>query len=240
MDFVEGKKRFDLFNQLKENKTLVKLVAKGNDYEQLTLITGTRKRLNKSYLLLDCPGNFKEKFTETDEWEFDFEFTGIDNMKYTFTTSGGDFLKNEHLMIPMPDRIVRHQLREHFRLEAPSGSKIDFKVNQESCTEKLLDVSLGGALVAMVYFESMPQEKMPFNIGDTLYDINLTFPVKGKKHHVRIKKAVAVRFTHNESGDETGCGLQFIDVDKNQLQALTEFIYSLQRHTLRNRLRVDL
>ena len=84
------------------------------------------------------------------------------------------------------------------------------------------------------------QDDLPFQVGNVLEDVDLVFPSESGETRVKIKKALVVRF--DQRGPNTGacCGLEFIDIEQNQVNTLTEFIYKFQRDRLRNRLRPDL
>ena len=84
------------------------------------------------------------------------------------------------------------------------------------------------------------QHDLPFQVGNVLEDVDLVFPSESDETRVKIKKAIVVRFDHK--GPTTGacCGLEFTDIEQNQVNVLTEFIYKFQRDRLRNRLRPDL
>ena len=131
------------------------------------------------------------------------------------------------------------QRRKYFRLEAPDGSVMEFSYKEVQCRGEVCDVSLGGALIALPYFETSLQKELPFRIGSTLSDIELSFPSQKVEQPIQIKKAALVRI-ENGIPNKTCLGLKFIDIEKHELKALTEFIYDHQRKFLRKRLRPDL
>lgn len=101
-------------------------------------------------------------------------------------------------------------------------------------------MSLGGVLVALVCFEEQSAEELPFKAGDVLTDIELIFPGESGEQQISIKQASVVRIQDGMPDAKICCGLQFREVDKSQLEALTDFIYNYQRRYLRNRMRPDI
>lgn len=235
-DQISGKAIKKVFDSLIKSKTLIKLHLSGIDYEQLTVLTGFRRKLNRSFFLVGYAEGFMEAVGNKNPWEIDFEFTGPDKIPYSFFTTGGQLYQNQ-LCLPFPDVINREQRRKFFRLEAPDGTIAEFVYRQSECREHVVDISVGGALVAMT---GCGGSDLPFQVGDVLEDLQLSFPADSGKTRVRIKKAVVVRLDQGLPNAATCCGLEFIEVDRNQITALTEFIYKFQRKCLRNRLRPDL
>ena len=148
--------------------------------------------------------------------------------------SGGQILQDE-IRIPFPKSIQRHQRRKHFRLEAPDGATLAFNLQTSVCKEKVIDISLGGAMIALVYPRDDGPDGRPFGIGDVLQDVELVFPSETGDYRIEIKKVLVVRIEDGTSGPQKYCGLQFIEVEKDQIQTLTEFIYNYQRRFLRKR-----
>jgi c-di-GMP-binding flagellar brake protein YcgR len=227
-----------IFQELKRDKTLVKLRLIGKSYERLTILTGIRKNLLNSFFLIGYPEGFKEAVAYLENWKIEFEFTGADNLKYLFITSGGKILGDE-IRFPFPETISRHQKRQHFRLDAPDGTTLNFKLGTSVCKKKVIDISIGGTLIAFFHWEDEAPQRLPFKVGDILQDVVLAFssPIGGPNIH--IKKAAVVRFDTGNSNAKMCCGIQFTEIDEGQDKALTEFIYNYQRQLLRNRQRVD-
>lgn len=228
-----------VFESLIKSKILIKLRLSDTDFEQLTALTGFRRKLNRTFILLGYPDGFKEAAGNKDAWEIDFEFTGPDRIPYSFSTTGGEIYQNQ-LCLTFPDLVYRNQRRKFFRLEAPEGTMVEFIYRQSECREHVVDVSMGGALIAMVCRVGGNQHDPPFQVGDVLEDVELAFPSASGQTRVKIKKAIVVRFDQRGPNTAACCGLEFIEIEQNQLDTLTEFIYKFQRDRLRNRLRPDL
>jgi c-di-GMP-binding flagellar brake protein YcgR len=236
LENITGQSIRRLLETLVTEKTLVRLRLRRSNYERLTMITGFRRKLNGSYFLADLPEGFKETVKNRKDQPLDFEFTGSEGIQYAFSTRGGE-IRGDQICVEFPEYIRRHQRRKHFRLEAPDGSMVEFTFQHTECCERVVDVSEGGALIALMCFEPARREKLPFQVGDALEDIEMTFPPELGGSRVKIRKAAVVRFDNGMSRTGTCCGLQFIEIDQDQLKALTEFIYTCQREYLRKRLR---
>ena len=117
---------------------------------------------------------------------------------------------------------------------------LEFRYGQIECREKVVDVSVGGALIALVCYEEAIGSGFPFTVGDLLKDVELTIPSKPQNQTVRIRKAKVIRFDNGAPTAKTCCGLEFIEIEQEHLKALTDFIYTHQRRFLRNRLKPDL
>ncbi|MFZ1957248.1 MAG: PilZ domain-containing protein [Desulfobacterales bacterium] len=228
-----------VFESLIKSKILIKLRLSDTSYEQLTVLTGFRRKLNRTFFLLGYPDGFKEAAGNKDAWEIDFEFTGPDRIPYSFSTIGGEIYQNQ-LCLPFPDLVYRNQRRKFFRLEAPEGTLVEFVYRQSECREHVVDISVGGALIAMVCQVEEKRHDLPFQVGDVLEDVELVFPSKSGETRVKINKAVVVRFDQRVPNTAACCGLEFIEIEQSQVNTLTEFIYKFQRNRLRNRLRPDL
>ncbi|MGW8187886.1 MAG: flagellar brake protein [Desulfobacterales bacterium] len=227
-----------VFESLIKSKILIKLRLSDTDYEQLTLLTGFRRKWNRTFILLGYPDGFKAAVGNKDAWDIDFEFTGPDRIPYSFSTIGGEIYRNQ-LCLPFPELVYRNQRRKFFRLEAPEGTTVEFACRQSECRAHVVDISVGGALIAKVCRVDGDQNDLPFQVGDVLEDVTLMFPSESGETRVKIKKAIVVRFDRRGPHTAACCGLEFIEIKQSQVDTLTEFIYTLQRYRLRHRLRPD-
>ena len=228
-----------VFESLITSNILVKLRLSGTDYEQLTVLTGFHKKLNRTFFLLGYPDGFKEVAGNKEAWEVDFEFTGPDRIPYSFSTTGGEIYQNQ-LCLPFPDLIYRNQRRKFFRIEAPEGTMVEFVYRRSGCRAQVVDISVGGVLIAMVCHADGDQHDLRFQIGDVLEDVDLVFPPASDATRAKIKKAIVVRFDRRGPNTTACCGLEFIEIEQGQVNTLTKIIYKFQRDRLRRRLRPDL
>jgi c-di-GMP-binding flagellar brake protein YcgR len=236
---IEGENLVNIFKTLKKDKKLIKMRLPGKDYECLTIITNVFPNKKKSAFMIDSPKDFQSAFGGLNDIKMHFEFTGNDNLSYTFKTSGGEIHYDE-IKVKFPDFINRKQRRKDFRLEAPSGTKLHIKINSKLFKITVLDVSLGGTLIALVGHMPESENNHFFKIGNCFEDIELLFPMDGKSFKSKIKKAAIVRVVKSSLKPKNCCALQFVSIDKNEEKALTKFIYKYQQQFLRKRLRLNL
>ncbi|NNK85726.1 MAG: PilZ domain-containing protein [Desulfobacterales bacterium] len=239
LEKIEGKDLVNTFNTLKKDKTFIKLRLPSKDYECLTIITNVFADKKKSVFMIDSPKDFQSEFGDLNEIKMHFEFTGKDNLSHSFKTSGGEIHRDE-IKVKLPDFINRKQRRKDFRLDVPPGTRLHVKINSKLHKMTVLNVSLGGTLVALIGTLHESEYKQFFKIGDSFEDIELLFPMDGKSFKSKIKKATIVRFVKGSFKPKNCCGLQFVVIDKNEEKALTKFIYKYQQQFLRKRIRLNL
>jgi len=239
LEKIEGDNLVNTFNTLKMDKTFIKLRLPGKDYECLTIITNVFSDKNKSAFMIDSPKDFRSDFGGLNDIKMHFEFTGKDNLSYSFKTSGGEIHRDE-IKVKFPDFINRKQRRNDFRLDVPPGTRLHVKINSKLHKMTVLNVSIGGTLVALIGTLSESEYKQFFKIGDSFEDIELLFPMDGKSFKSKIKKATIVRVVKGSFKPKNCCGLQFVIIEKNEEKALTKFIYKYQQQFLRKRIRLNL
>ena len=239
MEKIEGKNIADILKTIKKDKTFIKLRLPGKDYECLTIITNIFADKKKSAFMIDSPKDFRSNFSGLNDIKMHFEYTGKDNLSYSFKTSGGEIHRDE-IKVKFPDFINRKQRRKDFRLDVPPGTRLHVMINSKLHKMTVLDVSIGGTLVALIGSLPESEYKQFFKIGDSFEDIELLFPMDGKSFKSKIKKATIVRVVKGSFKPKNCCGLQFVAIDKNEEKALTKFIYKYQQQFLRKRLRLNL
>ena len=239
MEKIEGKNIAVILKTIKKDKTFIKLRIPNKDYECLTIITNVSPNKKKNAFMIDSPMDFRSVFGGLNDIKMQFEFTGKDNLSYTFNSSGGEIHQDE-VEVKFPDFINRKQRRRDFRLDVPPGTKLHVKINSKLYKMAVLNVSLGGTLVSLV--SSMPESeyKQFIKPGNSFEDMELFFPMGGKSFKTKIKKATIVRMVKGSFKPKNCCALQFVIIDKNEEKALTKFIYKYQQQFLKKRLRLNL
>ena len=238
-DKIEGDNLINIFKTLKKDKTLIKMHIPSKDYECLTIITNVFPSGRKKAFMIDCPKDFYPACGGLNNIKMHFEFTGKDNLNYTFKTSGGE-IHNDEIKAVFPDFIKRKQRRKDFRLHVPPGTRLHMNIDSKLLKMTVLDVSLGGTLIALVGPMCKSENRQLFKIGECFEDIELLFPMGGKSFKSKIKKAKIVRVVKSSFKPKNCCALQFVSIDRNEEKALTKFIYKYQQQYLRKRIRLDL
>lgn len=238
---IKGKGRFDIFQKLQSDKTLVKIHIPSKDYERLTMVTGIRTQDNVPFFLIDHPGDFEQTLDDQKDRRMDFEFTGKDNIQYSFRSSGGKITGDE-IWIRFPDLIERRQRRESFRLEAPMGAKLHLKGDLTEHEMSVIDISLGGTSGVIIDGNRKKGTRADpiFKTGETLRNLQLRFPSMEKELTVCIKKSVVRRVQKIPRTNRYRYGLQFAEMEKEEEVVLTKLIYRIQREYLRNRLPINM
>lgn len=228
---IKGKTRFDIFEQLRKDKTLIQMRLLGKNYQRLTAVTNIRARKNMLFFLIDYPEGFKEAVSDIEVWKMHFEFNGSDNAQYNFRTSSGEILDNE-IWIRFPKFIEKIQRRKHFRIEVPLGTKLHFEKKSAMFEMNVIDISLRGTIVTSI------QKNAILKSGENLIDVQLVFPSEKKDLMVYIKKASVKRVGKNAPMERYTYSLYFAIIEKNEETALTKIIYELQRKLLQKRQRI--
>ena len=234
---IHGKDIGAFFEQLKDDRTLVKIQLIGKDYEQLTMITDVRTKGDPPSFLIDPPSGFRQAVDELDVWRINFECTARDGVQYRFQTSG-EKVSGKELWINFPIVVERMQRRRDFRLEFPQGTVICFEEGNIKYELKVTNLSMGGTLAEFPIPKIGVQEIPMLTSGETLRDIELISPSENELR-VQIKKALILRLSKNNRADQYILALQFTKMDNTAIKALKELIYNVQREFLKKRLRTN-
>ena len=228
-----------IFEELRQRKTLLKLILDDTDFEHLALVTGLERKENGPHFIIDTPQGFKEAAADIDNWHIRFEFTGKDNINYVFTTIGGQIAGNQ-IHIKLPEEVERKQRRKLFRINAPAETKLRFSIHVTRHELEVIDISLGGSLAALVQTDSHVQPKPPFPDTHPLKDVELIFPAEIFRQPIKIKTAQIKRLKKNPETTRYEIALEFNQISKGDERLLNDLIYRLQRQSLRKRLPLDI
>lgn len=122
------------------------------------------------------------------------------------------------LRVRLPERVIRMQRREFFRVRPLASRPVHCRVHDaeknETTTWRVLDVSGGGVALAC------PSGERPFTLGMELHDCVIEFPAEGT-----IAAALRVRsieLTPREGESRVGC--EFVSIAPQARLALQRFI----------------
>lgn len=228
---ISGERLLGLFENLHNDRTVLNIRLTATDYERLTIITDIRIKDSVPHFLIDYPSGFESRVAGLDEWPLRFEFTGKDKIPYAFETSGGE-ISNGEVWIGFPESVERTQRREYFRLEAPLGTKIRVRRNNEKHVVYVINVSEGGLLVC---FERGSRKEPVFKAGETLKDLVLVFPTTYEGLKVKINEARVTRVEKEPREGRYRYTLQYTKIDSSQQDYLRNLIFRFQREFLRKR-----
>ncbi len=235
-DRVYGDRIIKLFEQLKEDRTVLKLNLLGKDYERLTIITGLIDENDTSYFLIDSPRDFRETLQDTgphgtNEQRMAFEFIGSDKVPFAFRTVL-DGVQGRDIRIKVPNYIKRIQRRGHFRIDPPAGTKIIFNRDTKRYENSVLNLSLGGALISPL---DKPVPGTRLYPGETLRNIKLIAQKRVFKLRIEILKSVVRRAGKDAETGRRFYALRFMEIEKEDKNDLEKWLYRWQREVLRKR-----
>jgi c-di-GMP-binding flagellar brake protein YcgR len=232
---IRGTRITSIFEELRQRKTLLKLILVGTDFEYIVRVTGLRQIESTPHFIIDTPEGFKEAVADIDVRHIRFEFTGKDKINYVFTTIGEQLAGNQ-IYIKLPEEVERKQRRKLFRIKAPADTKLRFRKHDTQHDLEVIDISLGGSLAALVQTDSQVQHKPPFADTHTLKDIELVFPAEISRQPIKIKTAQINRVKKNPETTYYEMAFEFNKISKGDEILLNDLIYRLQRQYLRRRL----
>lgn len=233
---IQGPKLDVLFEALIKGKTIISMQVVGKDFQRLTCVTSIEHTPNGNYLMVDRPEGFSQAVGNDESMKLLFNFNGTDHLEYMFGTSGGS-VNGRELKIPFPEHVERLQRRKNFRIDTLPGTKLVFASSKLKGRIDLINISLGGAFGVLIKHNQKDLRGSLFKKDQRLYRVHIVFP--GHKtmdeQLVVIKKAQVRRIEHDKERKLYKYAFEFMTVDKDNAQKLTQAIYHIQRHFLKNR-----
>ena len=230
-DRISGKRIYQLFDQIEKDRTSIKLVLLGKDYERLTIVTGIKNEKGVPYLLIDYPIGFRETVQDFDGGKIIFEFIGGDNIPYSFKTAMHK-ISGEDIWVRFPESIERIQRRKYFRIAPPLGTKIIFTLNNREYETNVVNLSHGGALVNQ---KEKSHKDSDFYVDEYIKNIDLVNREKNGKIKIGIKKTVIIRIFKSSETGKYNYALRFMDMEKKEEDKLDKYMYECQRAVLKKR-----
>lgn len=228
-----------LFKELLQHQTLLRMTLVDGEYENLTVITDLVNRNREPHFIIDSPKGLEQAAAAIDSWRFHFEFIGKDHIKYTFTVTDAR-IDDKRIYIKYPTAITRWQRRGLFRIDAPAVTKLCLTHDTVRHELKVINISVGGTLAALVETRSGHFEKPPFADRQFLKNIELFFPSEIMPKPIRIKAVQIRRIKMNAEKGGYEVGFEFHEINTDEEKRLTGLIYRLHRQQLRKRLPLDL
>jgi c-di-GMP-binding flagellar brake protein YcgR len=226
-----------LFNELQRDKIPLKIQLNENDNVHSTYITDIRKRKKALHFLAKYPPGFQTLTKDRNRPRLRFEFFDNEYIKYVFETESWE-ASRKMIWVKFPEYVHRYQRRKHFRLEAPHGTRLYFKVNDIRYKLLVINVSLGGTFGVLVSLtKQMEQELKPYT-SKILENAELIFPSKDHEkvdYIVNIKLWQIKRQDRNPVTNKFECAIKFIETSEAEQKKLTDLIYKWQRDYLRKR-----
>ncbi len=231
---ITGKALFRIFNELLQDKTLLKMKLLNGDLEHLTYLTDIRQGRRKTYILVDYPENFLQIPEPNEHRRFRFEFTAKDNIRYIFESEAEKY-SQDVMWIPLPESAERFQRRKLFRLDAPHGTRLFFKIDDSQCELWVVNVSLRGSLGVLVSMNAKMEKNLKLYNHRLLENVELVFPSESDHKKVKIKQCQIKRQEINLHTDKYECAVEFKEISDDEEKKFTEYFYEHQRKFLKKR-----
>ena len=233
---VQGQKLLDLFAELIEKKTILSMYMVGTGFERLTCIIGLELIQKTGYLLIDLPDGFKAEAVKSEELNLRFNFNGPDQLEYIFSTKGGEHDGNT-LKVACPEYVERLQRRRNFRVNAPPGSLITFKIKKVQGVMGMINISLGGVFGALLQHNVEEAKGSILRMDQRVLNLSLYFPADDEMPDqvIVIRRSEIRRVEHDKDRNLFRYALEFMDIDRHEHKKLTQAIYHMQRQQLKRR-----
>jgi c-di-GMP-binding flagellar brake protein YcgR len=235
---IQGRDILRLFRELQNDSALLKVYLPENDFKYLTRITDIQTRKRIAYFEIDYPEGDHDPAKFSNAGSMEFEFTGNDEVKYAFR-SAAEKIFTEKIWLQLPSVVEREQRRRQFRISAPLGSMLRFKLISTDYELKVIDISLGGSLGVLAGASKKNSKDLNRLQTKTVEDLELYFPTENEHILVTIKNAELKRFKRNPRTNQYEYALEFKTMDSFNKKRLNDLIYRFQREFLRKRLRVN-
>ena len=237
-EIITGSAITALLDTLISHKTLLKLTLRDDTYENLTRILRIADHKSTPHLVIDIPEGFEVAAADFNVWQIHFECRGPDQIKYAFTTVGGEIVDN-FIYLKVPEKIERQQRRERFRIDAPAGTQIHFTKDKKRLELEVMNISIGGSLAAWVQTRVDMPKNSPLAVAQRYQNVTLVFPAEILQRPVQIDALEIKRIEDKSQQGRYELGLEFCKISNSEKKRLTDLIYELQRQYLRHRLPID-
>lgn len=210
-----------------DRKIVCKMEIPRTPYSWVTLLLGLERMKSSIYLLIDRVTGFEEIQSRLAVDGISLEFRETGGVPCQFRTRV-IACRPRDILAELPQEIYRIQRRKYFRMEAPLGSEITFRIGSPETEEKarVKDYSADGAL----FFIEKGQN---LGTGDILKDIHLNIPQKTGWVRFRIPQAVVRRVEgHTSYGGRDLCAIEFLEVSNQTRNSISSFVFDQQRVTI--------
>lgn len=229
---ISAQKADHLIAWLEASRTLVKISVPHKNFERLTLITDRGHRDGRPAFAVDPPEGLADAISMPEEDAppmLQFEFSGEDRLLHRFETRMIDHV-DRHLWLGYPEEIQRYQLRDNFRIKAPSKAELALQIDDQTIQMAVDNISLGGIFcICRNNLKQMFSPEMPF------YRLLLQINLIEQRHIIAIDRAVVRRLEKGVRPKHFGIAFQFTTMKSEAREQLTKVIYDLQRQFLKNR-----
>jgi len=235
---IQGAGVLKLIKEIKNNGMPLKMQVIKGDYERFILIAEIRKWMKAHYFIVKYSEDFRIAIDELDDLRMRFEFAGKDDVNYAFET-GSEQISRNTIWLRLPETVYRYQRREHFRLEAPRGTRLNFKINDTYFNLLVINISLGGTLGVLVSLTREMELVLQKETPNMLESVELIFPDNNNDEYSKltIKQCKIKRQQINPQTQRRECAIEFAEIAEDQQEQLKTLFYQWQRAYLKRRKR---
>ena len=155
--------------------------------------------------------------------------TTLDKVKIQFIVNQikkAEFEKRSAFEVPLPEKLLRLQRREYFRLTTPLAKPIKCSVpippNNNRIEVTVLDISLGG--IAMIDY----RHEISLEVGLVYRDCHITLPDVGMVvANIEIRNAFEVTLKNGNKCKRSGC--QFVNLAAPMVTMVQRYILQQER-----------
>ena len=237
IDEIRGDAVLKLFKELRKEGIPLQIQLMHGEYKHLITLADIRKRKRVHYFLIQYYETFQKAVVDSDDWRLRFEFTGRDNIHHAFETRDGE-ISRDMIWIKLPETVYRYQRRVHFRLDAPHGTQLKFKIKDTRYNLLVIDVSLGGTLGVLVSLTEEMERELRLHKNKSLEHVELIFPARDDENEdsrVNIKKCRIRRQRKIPKTKRYECAMEFTEIVADQQKIFSALFYQWQRDYLRKR-----
>lgn len=239
IDKIQGSAILKLLRKLQQDAIPLKMQLISGEYKRLTHIAEIRKWNKAHYFLIEYHENFRIAADGLDDPRLRFEFSGKDNINYNFET-GIDQISQKMIWVSLPEIVNRYQRRGHFRLEAPHGTRLCFKINDQPYDLLVINISLGGTLGVLSALTIKMEQELREKSPEILENVELIFPSNNDNEDsedsaVNIEQCKVIRQRRNPQTQGYEFAIEFKEMAEDQQKKLTTLFYQWQREYLKKR-----
>ena len=233
-EHLSGPKTAEIIAWLATSHTLIKVSLPVGDYEGLTMIIETDQPEGHPVFQIDPPEGLIDEMSKGSQSEpmmLHFEFAGEDRLPHRFETPVAS-INAQHLWLHYPAEIQRLQLRDNFRIKAPSNAELVVPMEDRNIHMAVDNISRGGA-----FCHCSNVLKLRFSMGMSCDRLKLSIHMVGGSHTMAIDRAVVRRIERRVRPKHFGVAFEFTKIRPEARKQLTKIIYDLHRQFLKNRIK---
>lgn len=235
---IQGSGVLKLIKEIKNNGMPLKMQLIKGDYECFIHVAEIRKWMEANYFIVKYNEDFRIAIDELDDLRMRFEFAGKDDVNYAFETGSEQITRNT-IWLKLPETVYRYQRREHFRLEAPRGTRLNFKIIDTCFNLLVINISLGGTLGVLVSLTREMELVLQKETPNMLEFVELIFPDHNNDEDIKltIKQSKIIRQQINPQTQRREYAIEFVEIAEDQQEQLKTLFYQWQRACLKRRKR---